>query len=311
MDQDQFYYSNGKLLITAEYLVLKGALTLAVPTQYGQSLTVYPNTEKGLKWQAFENKKEWLKFDLSLDEILKPKAGNLPEKDFVAELLNHAIDLNSQFRDELSYRIKTHLNFNRNWGLGSSSTLINNVAQWAKVDAFELLGRVSQASGYDIACAQNNTPILFQRIENKAQITPCVFSPEFKDQIYFLYLGKKQKSEKEVIRFLAQEKGHKEEIQAISALSLQLLETRSAVDFDKIITEHERITSGLLGQPCLKQLAFADFEGAIKSLGAWGGDFAMLRSDWDKNTIQNYFDSKSLNTIIPWENMVLMDESDS
>ena len=30
------YYSCGKLLITAEYLVLKGAKGLAMPTKYGQ-----------------------------------------------------------------------------------------------------------------------------------------------------------------------------------------------------------------------------------------------------------------------------------
>jgi len=293
------------LLITAEYLVLKGALALAVPTQYGQSLAVYPNDNKGLRWQAFEDGKEWLNFDLSLDEILKSHSGLMPKKTFIAELLKQAIDLNPGFLDALPHRVETHLNFNRNWGLGSSSTLINNVAQWARVDAFELLARLSQASGYDIACAQNDTPIFFQKIENSIQVNACTFSPEFKDQIYFLYLGKKQKSEKEVKRFLAREKDYKHEIQAISDLSLQLLETHSAVEFDKIITEHEHITSGLLGQPGLKQQAFADFQGSIKSLGAWGGDFAMLRSDWDKKTIQNYFESKSLNTLIPWESMVL------
>jgi len=305
LDQAQFYYSNGKLLITAEYLVLKGAQALAVPTQFGQSLTVYPNDKEELNWQAYEHDKLWLNIDLSLDQILSPKSVTIPEKAFIAELLNQAIALNPRFCDALHHRVETHLDFNRHWGLGSSSTLINNVAKWAQVDAFDLLARVSQGSGYDIACAQNNTPILFQKTGNKSRIQTCLFSPEFKDQIYFLYLGKKQKSEKEVKRFLAQGKDFKQEIQAVSDLSLQLLESHSASDFDKIITEHERITSGLLGLPCLKQQAFTDFQGSLKSLGAWGGDFAMLRSDWDKRTIQNYFESKALNTLIPWENMVL------
>jgi len=34
------FYSNGKLLITGEYLVLDGAKALALPTKYGQGQIV-------------------------------------------------------------------------------------------------------------------------------------------------------------------------------------------------------------------------------------------------------------------------------
>ena len=310
MDQAQYFYSNGKLLITAEYLVLKGALSLAIPTQYGQSLAVYSKADEGFTWQAFENENEWLNFHFSIDEILSSKNDVPVEKAFVVELLRQAVALNPNFLRETRYRLQTRLNFNRNWGLGSSSTLINNVAQWAQVDAFNFLARVSKASGYDIACAQNDTPILFQRVNNKISYEACMFSPEFKEQIYFIYLGKKQKSEKEVKRFLEQERDFSREVQEISALSLHLLDAEKARDFDKIIEEHEAITSNLLGIPALKQNAFSDFEGSIKSLGAWGGDFAMIRSDWDKKRLTNYFESKGLETLIPWDNMVLEDEND-
>ena len=40
------YYSCGKLLITAEYLVLKGAKGLAIPTKYGQKLSIKKNRKK-------------------------------------------------------------------------------------------------------------------------------------------------------------------------------------------------------------------------------------------------------------------------
>ncbi|MEQ3661167.1 MAG: GHMP kinase, partial [Flavobacterium sp.] len=36
----QTYYSNGKLLLTGEYVVLDGAKALAVPTKFGQSLSI-------------------------------------------------------------------------------------------------------------------------------------------------------------------------------------------------------------------------------------------------------------------------------
>lgn len=310
MDRTQYFYSNGKLLITAEYLVLKGALSLAVPTQYGQSLAVYPQEKEDLRWKAFENETEWLYFDLSRKEILNAPESISEEKRFIADLLKQALVLNPNFLNGSGFNLETHLNFNRNWGLGSSSSLINNVAQWAQVDAFDLLSRVSKASGYDIACAQNDTPILFQKNENKSWTEECVFSPEFKDQVYFLYLGKKQKSENEVMRFLAQEKDYASEIQEISNLTLHLLDAETAIDFDKIIGEHENIIANILGVPNLKQNSFTDFQGSIKSLGAWGGDFAMLRSDWDKDTLQNYFESKGLKTLIPWDNMVLEEEND-
>lgn len=37
---EKLFYSNGKLLLSGEYAVLDGALSLAVPTKYGQLLSV-------------------------------------------------------------------------------------------------------------------------------------------------------------------------------------------------------------------------------------------------------------------------------
>ena len=44
------FYSNGKLLITGEYVILDGALSLAVPSLLGQSLEVTNNASKHIKW---------------------------------------------------------------------------------------------------------------------------------------------------------------------------------------------------------------------------------------------------------------------
>ena len=40
MDTKKTFYSNGKLLITAEYLVLDGAKAFALPTKFGQNLII-------------------------------------------------------------------------------------------------------------------------------------------------------------------------------------------------------------------------------------------------------------------------------
>ena len=51
-----YFFSKGKLLLTSEYFVLDGALSLAIPTKLGQDLLV----EKNLKKYKY---KPLLKFD--------------------------------------------------------------------------------------------------------------------------------------------------------------------------------------------------------------------------------------------------------
>ena len=50
------FYSHGKLLLTGEYAVLDGALALALPTQYGQSLSIRPSTEGSLLWKSLDDR---------------------------------------------------------------------------------------------------------------------------------------------------------------------------------------------------------------------------------------------------------------
>ena len=65
------YYSNGKLLITGEYLVLDGALSLAVPTKYGQSLTIEIIDVPKLIWKSINDEgKVWFEEEYLIEEIL-------------------------------------------------------------------------------------------------------------------------------------------------------------------------------------------------------------------------------------------------
>ena len=54
--KNKTFYSHGKLLISGEYVVLDGALSLAIPTTYGQSLIVEPLDEPKLIWKSFDEK---------------------------------------------------------------------------------------------------------------------------------------------------------------------------------------------------------------------------------------------------------------
>ena len=173
------FYSNGKLLLTGEYVVLDGARSLAVPTKFGQDLVVEKIKEQQLVWGSFTNTGEcWFEavFDLPKIRLVScnfnsDKEGNV---ELIAEtlqtILQESRKLNPNFlQTENGFAVKAILTFPRNWGLGSSSTLINNIANWAKVDAFQLLWNAFSGSGYDIACAQNNSPIFYQ-LENKKPI---------------------------------------------------------------------------------------------------------------------------------------------
>ena len=59
------YFSNGKLLITGEYVVLDGAVALAVPTTVGQSLTVETISEEKILWKSLDEKGQiWFEDEL-------------------------------------------------------------------------------------------------------------------------------------------------------------------------------------------------------------------------------------------------------
>lgn len=299
------YYSNAKFLLTGEYLVLHGALALAIPLKYGQVLEVFESEESDLEWLAYEKGELWLNFSISDQDIKNQMVEGETEKDFVCFLLNRAKSLNPSFLQNWNLKIRTEIDFDLTWGLGSSSTLINNVAQWAEVNPFELHSLISNGSGFDIACANYCKPILFRRDGNHPLIYPVDFSPVFLDQLYFVYLGRKQKSSDSVHAFLNGGIGEIEHSDKITQLSKDILSADNSQEFDRLIEMHELLVSKLLGQKCVKEKLFPDFNGSVKSLGAWGGDFVMLRSDLSKKEILSYFYKAGLTRIFSWKEMVL------
>ena len=126
------FYSNGKLLITGEYLVLDGAISLALPTKFGQDLTIENSKLPNLTWESFDEKGDrWFHCNFELPR-LKSKSDN-EIADTLLKILKEAQKLNPKFLfDTNSVHVKTRLSFPRNWGLGTSSTLIANIAGSSK-----------------------------------------------------------------------------------------------------------------------------------------------------------------------------------
>ncbi|WP_445738232.1 GYDIA family GHMP kinase [Mariniflexile sp.] len=299
------HYSNGKLLFTGEYVVLDGALSLALPTKFGQSLEIEILNEPKIIWESFdENGDCWFNDAFSIDEIASGFSN--PRNDVskrIIQVLNVAQAMNPDFLSKKSgFKISTHLGFPVNWGLGTSSTLINNISLWANINAFELLDKTFGGSGYDIACAQNNHPITYQLEKGKPHVTEVHFNPSFKEHLYFVHLNKKQNSRDGIANYKAN-KGHiASAISEINDLTSKMIHCVSLEDFEFLMKQHESIISKITKQEPIKNLLFNDFNGAIKSLGAWGGDFVLVTSEENPTA---YFKNKGFHTIVPYTNMIL------
>lgn len=304
----QQYRGNGKLLLFGEYFVLRGAKSLAIPTQLGQTLTITPQEflVKGLSWKSFDpNGQLW--FEAFFDENFDTQhSTNDVTARTLQTILLAAKELNPGFlNDEFYHDAHTHLEFPRDWGLGSSSTLIACIAQWAGVNAMELFFNSFSGSGYDIACALTSKPIVYQLIKEKATWQTTPFSPAFYQDIYFIHLGKKQDSRKGIQLFNDKIHTDTEHVNNINKIIHQAIACTHKNEFIQLMHEHETIIGKALGLETVKSLYFADFDGGIKSLGAWGGDFIMAVTNLTDVETKNYFESKGFTTIVPYKKMML------
>lgn len=298
------FYSNGKLLLSGEYAILDGALGLAIPTSYGQSLHVTPTISGLLEWNSLdENGKVWFSAKLDLDNL---KVLSSSDESIAKTLVTLLLEANTQnpllLTDSEGFQIETRLTFPKSWGLGTSSTLINNLAQWARVDAYQLLRNAFGGSGYDIACAQHNSPITYQLQNGEPNVEEINFDPIFKDSLYFVYLNQKQNSKDAITSYREQQFDTSELVKEISDLTRRMIKASSLSDFESLMEEHETLLSPVLKMAPIKKRLFPDYFGMIKSLGAWGGDFVLATGD-EKSI--SYFKSKGYNTLIPYSKMAL------
>jgi len=300
------FYSNGKLLITGEYLVLDGATAFALPTKFGQNLIVEKGTDKKIEWKSYNfDEQLWYEDTISFSEIINNVDSRIETiKTTLINILHEAYVLNPDFiTNSEGYNITTQLSFPKNWGLGTSSTLLNNIAQWTKIDAFTLLQNSFGGSGYDIACAQNDTPILYRLEKNLPIVENIAFNPDFISNIYFVYLNKKQSSKAAINAYYNNKNQNlAHNILYNNKITEAILKAQTLKEFALNVEKHEIHLSNILEIQTIKEIAFPDFNGTIKSLGAWGGDFVMVISKEDPT---QYFASKGYETILPYSQMIL------
>lgn len=305
------FRANGKFLLTGEYLVLQGASALALPLKLGQSLEVNTlNINNGvIHWDAFTPKGFWFSAMLNKSDLTVRASDDMGKAEMLSKIFQVIKSLNPNIlQEDCDYSFTTHLEFDKEWGLGSSSTLISCLSQWANVNPYEILGKTMGGSGYDIACATASTPILY-RLENGNPVVEATdFKPEFSDKLFFVYQNHKQSSGKEVKSFKERLKTNdfSSEIREISVMS-DVLSGHGLAGFDDfcaIMERHEEIMGNCLGQSPLKT-QFKDFQGVIKSLGAWGGDFFLAATNLPEIEVRKYFEEKGLTTVFRYDEIVI------
>ena len=293
------YYAHGKLMLTGEYFVLDGAAALALPTKLGQRLKVQVNDSNLISWKSIDfSGNVWFEKFWPLDLDVQPN--DLIEQKLLG-LLKSCKRENGKFLEK-GVEVVIESEFNLNWGLGSSSTLVSLIAQWTLVDPFKLQFEHFGGSGYDIACATAEEPILYKKLP-KPHFNAVRFSPVFSQNLHWVYQGAKQNS-REAIAMYKRLKDHKEPIVArLDVLTQELLDCKSLERFIELIHEYEGVMASALGVSSINE-SFTDFNGVLKSCGAWGGDFMLAASREDEIKTKEYFKQKGLNTVLKYEELV-------
>ena len=192
MPQD--YYYHGKLLLSGEYLVLDGAVALAIPTELGQRFTVAAHRSPNrydLIWSVagVDATQPTSRYAFHAREWQIPPSTGTSIRDRLLQLFHAAEQLQPACTHALiGKRVDCYLEFPTDWGLGSSSTLLSFLAKLLKVDPYALLAATFGGSGYDLACATARGPILYRRRQSGPPlVTPLTWRPDWLQQTYFVH----------------------------------------------------------------------------------------------------------------------------
>ncbi|WP_185226189.1 GYDIA family GHMP kinase [Chryseobacterium indologenes] len=295
-------FSPGKLMLTSEYFAIDGALVLAVPTRLGQEFFFEERKDKKslILWEAYHQDKLWLTavIDYNNWQIVET---NIPSSaEFILKTLYNVQQLSTtRFKSDLSYHLKTNLQFPADYGLGSSSTLMNNLGEWADINPFHLNSISLGGSGYDIAVAKEKSAILFQ---NKPEIRyeKVDFNPPFKNELIFIHLNQKQDSREGITLYKSKNKSP-ELINEFSDITKKILLCNELESFSELMMIHERKIADFLEILTVREKLFSDCPSFVKSLGAWGGDFVMSAKF---GGFKDYFWEKGFTTVFEWPEII-------
>lgn len=295
-------FSPGKLMLTSEYVAVDGALVLAIPTKLGQEFffTEEKDEKSLIYWDAYHQDQLWLKTIINYQNWEILETNNQKASEFILKVLKNVQDLSkTKFRSNISYLLKTILQFPPDFGLGSSSTLMSNLGEWAGIDPF-ILNEISLGgSGYDVAVAKEKSAVLYTRFPERVY-KKVNFDPTFKDELIFIHLNQKQDT-REGISHYKSKTTSTELINEYSELTKMIVNSENLEEFSQLMTIHEQKLSNFLGVPTVKEKYFQNCPSFVKSLGAWGGDFVLTSKFGD---YEAYFKNLGFDKIFSWQDLI-------
>ncbi len=295
-------FSPGKLMLTSEYVAVDGALVLAVPTKLGQELFFTENDDQqsSVHWQAYHQNQLWLDTKIDYKNWIIKETNNQKASEFILKVLKTVQTFSeTKFKNDVSYHFKTNLQFPSDFGLGSSSTLMSNLGEWAEIDPFILNEESLGGSGYDVAVAKEKSAIMYSRFPERTY-HKIVFEPSFKDELIFIHLNQKQDT-REGISHYKSKPTSTELINQYSELTKMIVKSQNLEEFSELMTIHEQKLSDFLGIPSVKEIYFPNCPSFVKSLGAWGGDFVLTSKFGDYKA---YFKSCGFDKIFSWDDLI-------
>lgn len=292
------YTASGKLLLFGEYFVLKGSPCLAVPLKFGQSLKVKRTEESGVVWEVDDPYGQWIKVKFSpeldvLETTDNTQALKIQEVLRIIQKTKAGIDWNG-----LSFHFS--IDFDRSFGFGTSSTFLSLLGQWSGVNPYDLLASSFGGSGYDIAAAQERKAFTYT-IEDKI-INRFDINEDIQQQVLFIYLGNKQQSSSEVQRFSSLSISN-EQIEVMRKIVGAATQCNTIETWEELINSSEDLLSEVLKKEKVKDLQFPDYPYAVKSLGAWGGDFVMATCR-NREEAKAYFQKKNKQTMFLYKELI-------
>lgn len=289
-------------MLTSEYFAIDGALVLAVPTRLGQEFFFDEKEDKQslILWEALHQNKPWLKAVIDYKNWQILETNILTSAEFILKTLKNVQQLSTtKFKSDCTYHLKTNLQFPADYGLGSSSTLMNNLAEWADVDPFYLNTISLGGSGYDIAVAKEKSAVLFQS-KPEIRYEKVDFNPSFKNELIFIHLNQKQDS-REGINLYKSKKKSQELVNEFSDITKKILLCNELGNFSELMMIHEQKISDFIEIPTVKGKIFSDCPVFVKSLGAWGGDFVMSTKF---GGFKDYFWEKGFSSVFEWSDLI-------
>ena len=93
-------------------------------------------------------------------------------------------------------------------------------------------------------------------------------------------------------------------ISEMNSIVEQFIDSTTIEEFENSIRIHECFISKHLLLDKVSEIYFNDYWGAVKSLGAWGGDFVLVTNTKSEEALKKYMNEKGYYTVIKFSDLI-------